>query len=104
MIQKLIASIPFVRNIIEYTKGKDDEDYKKLTSLLHWKLDTANISMNDLKEIFLKIFPNISFPETNGTDKIIDKIFTASDNCLTEVDGINFENKIVLSIGIRLKD
>jgi len=39
----LIASIPFIRNIIEYCKDEKDSDYKRLTSLLHLKSDTTNI-------------------------------------------------------------
>lgn len=101
--KKLIASIPFVRNIIEYTKGEDDADYIKLTSLLHWKADTENISIKDLKEIFLRTITDITFPTMNETDKVINMIFTESKNCLTASEGINFENKIVLSIAIRLK-
>lgn len=34
----LCASVPFVRNLVEYTKGKGDPDYLKLTSLLHCDL------------------------------------------------------------------
>lgn len=33
----LCATIPFTRNIIEYTRGDDNEDYLALTNLLHWK-------------------------------------------------------------------
>jgi len=101
--KNLIASVPFVRNIIEYTKGEDMEDYKKLTSLLHWKADTESILIKDLKEIFQRAIPSITFPDINETDKVVDKIFIESENCLTASEGINFENKIVLSIGIRLK-
>ena len=34
---KRIASIPFLRNLIEYTRGENDPHFLKLTSLLHWK-------------------------------------------------------------------
>lgn len=33
----MVASIPFVRNLIEYTEGDDNEDYLTLTSVLHYK-------------------------------------------------------------------
>ncbi len=39
-----IACIPFIRNILEYTKDDKDPDYLTLTSLLHWKPDTATIT------------------------------------------------------------
>ncbi|MBE7446675.1 MAG: hypothetical protein HS132_16175 [Planctomycetia bacterium] len=102
-LKKLVASIPFVRNIIEYTKGEDDADYKKLTSLLHWKDDSESFSMESLKIIFENSLADVNFPTVHHTDKIIDKIFQEAESCLTASEGINFENKIVLSIAIRLK-
>jgi hypothetical protein len=102
-LKKLIASIPFVRNLIEYTKGEDNGDYKKLTSLLHWKNDSEFFLMSSLKEIFESTITDINFPTNNLTDKVIDKIFEEAKNCLATNEGINFENKIVLSIAIRLK-
>src|SRR5262249_16051319 len=35
--KKKIASIPFIRNLVEYRKGEADPTFIKLTSLLHWK-------------------------------------------------------------------
>lgn len=100
---KLIASIPFVRNIIEYTKGEEDLEYKKLSSLLHWKQDTEAILGCDLKSIFDGNIKDTVFPSTGLTDKVVDKIFQEAELCLTAAEGMNFENKIVLSIAIRLK-
>lgn len=102
-LKKMVASIPFVRNIIEYTKGEDDADYKKITSLLHWKGDSEGFLMGSLKEIFENTITGVNFPTDNLTDKVIDKIFQEAESCLTANEGINFENKIVLSIAIRLK-
>lgn len=100
----LIASIPFARNIIEYTKGKENLDYKKLSSLLHFKDDTENILVSDLIKIFVKTFSQISSrPTYPKKQKIIDVIFLECEKCLKPSEGINFENKIILSIGIRLK-
>lgn len=101
--KKLIASIAFVRNIIEYTKGNDSEGFEKLTSLLHWKPDTEKILLCDLKEIFTTFINIDKFPAINPIEKVVDMIFAESEKCLSSEDGINFENKIVLSVGIRLK-
>jgi len=100
--RKLVASIPFIRNIIEYTKGEEDAEYRKLTSLLHWKNDTEAILMSDLETIFKNCINGIVFPTTDLTNKVADKIFDEADLCLTADEGMNFENKIVLSIAIRL--
>ena len=54
--KKRIASIPFMRNLIEYTKGENDPDYSKLTSLLHWKEDSASITQRALDNIYIRLF------------------------------------------------
>jgi hypothetical protein len=101
--KKLIASIPFIRNIIEYTKGEVNENFKKLTSLLHWKQDSETILIGDLKLIFENTIEYIIFPSTDTEMRVIDKIFQEAEASLTTEEGINLENKIVLSIAIRLK-
>lgn len=101
--KKIIASIPFVRNIIEYTKGENDSEYKELTSLLHWKFDSDTLLMSNVKSIFENTISGINFPSTDILNKVVDKIFQEAETCLTATEGINFENKIVLSIAIRLK-
>lgn len=101
--KKLIASITFVRNIIEYTKGDEDEDYKTLTYILHWRSENQTIYISHLKDIFLRIFPGINFnSEIAQTEKVIDIIFNEAENCLVADEGINLENKLILSIAIRL--
>lgn len=101
--KKLIASITFVRNIIEYTKGDEDEDYKTLTYILHWRIENQAIYISHLKDIFLRIFPGINFnSEIAQTEKVVDIIFNEAENCLVADEGINLENKLILSIAIRL--
>ena len=101
--KKLIASIPFVRNIIEYTKGENDTNFLKLTSLLHIKPDTDSILKSNIQDIYNEVFPNLSLSLTDGAKKVIDLFFDLADCCLTATESINLENKIVLSIAIRLK-
>lgn len=100
--KKLIASIPFVRNIIEYTKGMN-EDYKTLTKVLHIKSDSQTITFSELKTIFEIYFPDINFNSVIPLcDVVIDAIINETQKCLVEPEGIDLENKLVLSIGIRL--
>lgn len=101
--KKLIASIPFVRNLIEYTKDTSDVDFLKLTSLLHIKSDSDAILKSDLQNIYNKVFPNLSLTLTEGHKKVTDFIFDLADTCLTATESINLENKILLSVAIRLK-
>ena len=54
--KKKLACIPFIRNLIEYTRGDADTDFIKLTSLLHWKADSAGIAVGDLDAIYNRMF------------------------------------------------
>lgn len=102
--KKLIASIPFIRNIIEYTQGEDHADYLLLTSLLHYKSNSDSITTNDFKIIFERTIQNITFPTTVDINKnILEVIFESAEECLAATVGINLEHKIVMSIAIRLK-
>lgn len=99
--KKKIASIPFIRNIIEFTKGDEEPDFIKLTSLLHWKKDSSKITENELNKIYTSMF-RTSGPEAVGNRFMIDVIQDEAGECLKACEGINFENKIVLSIAIRI--
>lgn len=99
----LIASIPFVRNIAEYTG--DSEGVRKLTSLLHYKNNTPNIKVSDLENIhksILKDQDNLSLP--NGENLVVDLIFQEADNISAASEEIiDLEGKVVLAMAIRLK-
>ena len=99
--KKKIASIPFIRNIIEYTKGKENAEFIKLTSLLHWKADTDEITQDDLDGIYNSVFGTAG-NSADGEKTVVDIIHHEASECLNAGDGINFENKIVLSIAIRI--
>lgn len=100
--QRKICCIPFMRNLIEYTKGETDADYIRLTSLLHWKAETAQITVADLDAIYNNLF------ETNGQSgnagtAVLDVLAARVAACIGAADGINFENKVVLAIATRLQ-
>ncbi|RZK26531.1 MAG: phage infection protein [Flavobacterium sp.] len=101
--KKLIASISFIRNILEYTEGEENSDYIKLTSLLHKKSDTETITFQELEDIYHRVMPGIDFPSKNKDDSVYALINEVGKSCLDAPEGINLENKIVLSIAIRLK-
>lgn len=99
--KKKIASIPFIRNIIEYTKGEKDPDFPKLTSLLHWKSDSAGITVGELDTIYNSVFGGAGSSADLGKP-VMDLITQEASDCLKADEGVNFENKIVLSIAIRI--
>jgi energy-coupling factor transporter ATP-binding protein EcfA2 len=99
----LIASIPFVRNIAEYSGS--NTNYSKLTSLLHIKEDSQNITIRDLETIFKNILLDKGSLTLKDHSKIvIDLIFETANRILTQTtEEIDLENKIVLAMAIRLK-
>jgi hypothetical protein len=98
---KRIASIPFLRNILEYTKGDQDPGYGVLTSLLHWKTGSADISQNELDQLFTSTFSDQG-SWANPDESVVEEIHRQAELCLTADASINFDNKIVMSIAIRL--
>lgn len=101
--RKKIASIPFLRNLVEFTKGESDPNFSKLTSLLHWKADSATITEADLNAIYNNLCgPPPAGAQANGAKPVVDIIQAEAGSCLKAGIGINFENKIVLAIAIRI--
>jgi len=101
-----ISIIPFLRNLIEYMEDESNPDYLKLTSCLHIKTETQSINCSDILTLIHNTFTstssqNISF----GTENIKTLIYNTADSIELEnpINEILLENKIVLSIAIRLK-
>ncbi len=97
-----VCCIPFMRNLIEYTKGDADADYVRLTSLLHWKSDSNQITVADLDGVYGRLF-TATGESADGADLVFDLIDAEAKACLQAPDGINFENKVVLAIATRLQ-
>ncbi len=99
----LCATVPFTRNIIEYTKGEADADYLKLTSLLHWKSDTEKITVGDYLTIYNDVFGTQHL--ANSQKPLIDLLFEKADEISVrdQHNSLNLEDKVLLSIAIRLK-
>ena len=108
-IENVIASIPFARNLMEYTKSDHtkDKDYLVLTSLLHYRNDTESITFKKLNNIFKCTFndriDDKKISKNNNENVVVDAIFSQCDKCVRKHDDIDLVNKIVLSIGIRLQ-
>jgi len=102
--KKFISLIPFVRNVVDYLDGKESENYKYLTSCLHLKNDSEEITCKGIIEIFKQKIPNIQ-DVSFGDEKIVNFIYQTAQDIIEElpIDEILLENKIVLSIAIRLK-
>ena len=101
-ISSLIASIPFIRNLAEYSG--DDESKKFLTSLLHVKQDTKNIKVSDLEEVIKKVLKNKSKLFLKDRGIVVEMIYKRADQIIEDdSEHTELKDKIVLSIAIRLK-
>jgi hypothetical protein len=99
--RKKLASICFLRNLIEMTIGNNDERFLKLTSMLHWKLDSPTISVGDLDAIFNSVCQTKG-SSANASDLIVSLLAHEAQACLAVSAGLNLENKIVLAVAIRM--
>ncbi len=97
----LISSIPFVRNLTEYVLNEHSSEYLTLTALLHIKANTTTITLQDLASIFNCIL-NQTYTFGNQ-NKVLDLIFSEAENIILKTENNELENKVALSIAIRLK-
>ena len=101
----MVASIPFVRNLIEYTEGDDNPEYLLLTSVLHYKTDTSTINLKQIQDVFNQYWcktNNMNFALGRENELIYDVIMQESEK-ITGVEKLEIENKLILSMAIRLK-
>ena len=78
---------------------RNDPNFLKLTSLLHWKTDSGAITQADLDGIYNNLFEEKGV-FVDGDGVVVEMITETADACLNGV-AVKFENKIVLSIAIR---
>lgn len=100
----MVASIPFVRNLIEYTEGDDNEDYLTLTSVLHYKENTRKITLNQIQDIFNKYWfkkEPTTFAVDRESESVYDILIQESEK-ITDIEKLEIENKLILSMAIRL--
>ena len=99
--KKKIASIPFLRNIVEMTTGKTDPNYSNLTAMLHWKEGLDAITVGHLDCIYNSICKTKE-ASADPTKLICELLEEQAEVCLRAGAGMNLENKIVLAIAIRM--
>ena len=101
----LIASIPFVRNLIEFKEGNSSSEFLLLTSLLHVKTDSHTITISQIKSIFDNTISSNGLDAYNHTDTLKSIIENEINRLMSSPipQGINLEEKIVISLALRLK-
>lgn len=98
----LISSIPFYRNLCEYS-GKDVE-YSSLTCFMHLKtapLDTMTVKISDLWNLINPFLNNTTF---SGIDEdYYSSIKRVANACVADnTNEVLLDNKLVIAIAIRL--
>ena len=99
----LIALIPFARNIVEYTKGEDSYEYLSLTDYLHYNTNTKLLTLKALTKLLSENLHLTDKVTKCNVDKYIDSLFDEADKAFCTDDVIAIENKLILSMAIRMK-
>ena len=101
----MVASIPFVRNLIQYTEDENNIDYLLLTSVLHYKTDTQTITLKQIQDVFNRYWcknENVTFAV--GRENVSSyKVIIEEADKIIDVEKLDIENKLILSMAIRLK-
>ncbi|MES9962204.1 MAG: hypothetical protein ABW116_01570 [Candidatus Sedimenticola sp. 20ELBAFRAG] len=101
-----VSLIPFLRNLVDYTDEENCADYMTLTKCLHIKNHSDELVCQDVIDIWRNRYGGNHFDNIDyGAAGIIDTIYETADQITAEnpVNEILLENKIALSIAIRLK-
>jgi hypothetical protein len=100
--RKKIASVAFLRNLVEFTRGDQDSAFFRLTSMLHWRSDTPGLTVADLDAIY-NAECHAAGASPSPQRSIIDLVDATAEDCLNASQGLNLENKVVLAIATRLR-
>ena len=104
----VIATIPFIRNIIEYTKTDKDDNYLFLTSLLHYKKfsspSTDNITLGELNDVVKTVWEDVDIiKDRDAKDTVLSLLINTARSVMDKEDTkVDLEDKIVLSIASRI--
>ncbi|MFD1628937.1 hypothetical protein [Pseudopedobacter beijingensis] len=101
-----ISLIAFVRNLIEYSESDDCEEYLTLTSCLHRKELSENLTAEEVFKIYTNRLVKLQGKSIDfGAENLMQFITNTADSICDEqnIDEILLENKIALAIAIRLK-
>lgn len=99
---QFIASIPFVRNLAEYS-GKD-EVFNSLTECLHLKSRSLDKTFDDVLSDFSQIIDNLPNIQHDRSLNILERVESlAAEIAQQGRHHIELEEKVVISIAIRLK-
>lgn len=95
-----LASIPFARNLIEYTRGPNHPDYSLLTDMLHVRED-SHPTQADLDAVFARLFGERD--SWRQADDTVREAIQKAGALLESQDGdLALHEKVVLAMACRL--
>lgn len=99
----LLAMIPFVRNIAEFSGNEGVEN--ELTNCLHVKPESDTVKVSDLERIFKSVVTfKKEFTLIDGDRRVFDVLFKqANAACAMAEEEIELESKIILAMAIRIR-
>lgn len=98
----IIPLMPFIRELIDFC-GIKDENKEILNAILHIKKTSKNITLKDAVQILNEII-YINPEEYPENENMINFIYSEADKILNgSHDYLQLEDKVILSIAIRLK-
>lgn len=99
----LLAMIPFVRNIAEFSGQEAIE--AELTKYLHVQAGSSDLTVAQLEALFKQVITFKSqFALPDGDRKVFDLLFSRAEAaCALAEEQIELETKIVLAMAIRLR-
>lgn len=106
--KKLIACIPFARNIIAYRHGAKSGDYATLSSVLHYRKKTGTIKAKRILKIMRRVFPKACLLPRPGPGKatmaslIEEEAKRALRAARDDPDRLDLADKLVLAVRIRV--
>lgn len=95
----MLAAVAMARNLVEYREGMDDPAYLELTKYLHVKPDSDTKTMQDLADQLNRV---LATNVTGSPDKAMDVVLQEAESCTAAGYSILLENKVVLSMAIRI--
>lgn len=102
---KIVAMIPFIRNLVQYKEGGKTANYSDLTAMLHIKDGSNQLRLGHLEAIFRTVLNNSEISQYFDVDTLVVDFIHATANEVAgdmQSDTVTIDNKIVLSISIRL--
>jgi hypothetical protein len=102
--ESLLATLPFVRNLLEFKGNAFKDKFTLLTELLHHKPNSSSITMGVIRPVLIETISN-NCETWDDSENIVQLFETSWDKIVDEpiIAGMDLRKKVILSIGIRIK-